>query len=424
MNIVDADKAVATLFGSRRLLDILDVLNGGGEETRIVGGAVRNALLQLPIGDVDLATTAVPDEIIARARAAGFKPVPTGVEHGTVTIVVRGRPFEVTTLREDIATDGRRAIVRFGRDFGRDAQRRDFTVNALSVSADRSLHDPVGGLPDIGAGHIRFIGDARERIREDYLRILRFFRFHAAYGEGPLDRAGLDAAIRERQGLAVLSAERIRAEIMKLVVARRGGEVAQEMSDAGFFERIFAGIAYPVLFARLSKIERTAGDAVLRLGALAIGVREDADRLRTRLRLSNAEHKRLAEMADACVVWHNRDAPPDERDLRTQLFLAGRAAASDALALAHVASGASADDREWMQAANFLRESPEPRLPVTGEDVMASGVRGKLVGAALKSLQARWIGAGFPKEPRAVARLLEEVLAELATAPQQARTPR
>jgi poly(A) polymerase len=423
MNI-DPDSAIAALFESRRLLDLLDVLNGDGEETRIVGGAVRNALLGLPTGDVDLATTAHPDVVIARAKTARFKPVPTGIEHGTVTVVVRGHPFEVTTLRQDIATDGRRATVRFGRDFDEDARRRDFTVNALSISADRKLHDPVGGLPDLKAGRIRFIGDARQRIREDYLRILRFFRFHAAYGEGPLDRTGRDAAITERQGLAVLSAERVRAELMKFVLARHAGEVAQEISEAGFFERIFGGIAYPVLFARLTQIERTADDPVLRLGALAVSVREDADRLRARLRLSNAEHKRLAEMADARAVWRNRDAVPDERDLRTQLFLVGRLAASDALALGQAASGAPPDDADWRAAAEFLAQTPEPRLPLTGEDVMARGrVRGKLVGAALKSLQARWIRAGFPKEPATVARLLDEVLAEVAPA-SGVRTPR
>jgi poly(A) polymerase len=422
MNI-DPEKVIAALFESRKLLDLLDVLNRDGEETRIVGGAVRNALLGLPTGDVDLATTAHPNVVIARAKTARFKPVPTGIEHGTVTVVVRGHPFEVTTLRQDIATDGRRATVRFGRDFDQDARRRDFTVNALSISADRKLHDPVGGLPDLKAGRIRFIGDPRERIREDYLRILRFFRFHAAYGEGPLDHTGRDAAVTEREGLAVLSAERIRAEIMKFVLARRAGEAAQEISDAGFFERIFGGIAYPLLFARLTQIERTADDAVLRLGALAVSVREDADRLRARLRLSNAEHKRLAEMADARAVWRNRDAVPHERDLRTQLFLAGRLAASDALALAQAASGASPDDADWRAAAEFLAQTPEPRLPLTGEDVMASGrVRGKLVGAALKSLQARWIRAGFPKEPATVARLLDEVLSEVAPAP-RGRTP-
>ncbi len=420
---MDSDKAIAGLFDSQRLRDVLDVMNGEGEETRVVGGAVRNALLQLRTDDVDLATTALPETVVARAKAAGFKPVPTGIDHGTVTVIVRGRPFEVTTLRQDIATDGRHATVRFGRSFDEDARRRDFTVNALSVSADRKLHDPVGGLADLEAGRIRFIGAPIERIREDYLRILRFFRFHAAYGQGPLDRAGLDAAIAGREGLAVLSAERIRAELMKFVVARRAGEVAQQISDAGFFEHIFGGIAYPALFARLVQLERTAKDPVLRLGALAVSVREDADRLRDRLRLSNAEYKRLIEMADARVAWRHRQAAPDENELRAKLFLSGRIAASDALALAHAASGASPHDPGWLQAAEFLAAAPEPRLPLSGDDVVASGrVRGRLVGAALKSLQARWIRAGFPKEPAVVARLLDEVLSELAP-PSEARTP-
>jgi poly(A) polymerase len=419
---IDPDKAIAALFGSRRLLDILDVLNGGGEETRIVGGAVRNSLLGLPTGDVDLATTALPEAVIARTQAAGFKPVPTGIDHGTITVVVRGRPFEVTTLRQDVATDGRHAVVRFGRDFDEDARRRDFTVNALSVSRDRALHDPVGGLPDLKAGRIRFIGEPAERIREDYLRILRFFRFHSAYGEGPLDRGGLDATIAEREGLAVLSAERIRTEMMKFVITRRAADIAQEISDAGFFERIFGGIAYPAFFARMTEIEPAASDAVLRLGGLAIAVHEDADRLRQRLRLSNAEYKRLVEMADARIVWRNREGVPDEGDLRAQLFLAGRVAASDALALTHAASGAPPLDADWLAAAAFLAETPEPRLPLNGDDVMASGVRGRLVGAALKSLQARWIRAGFPKEPAIVTRLLDEVLSELPSAP-RVRTP-
>ncbi|MBV8848456.1 MAG: CCA tRNA nucleotidyltransferase, partial [Methylobacteriaceae bacterium] len=190
------------------------------------------------------------------------------------------------------------------------------------------------------------------------------------------------------------------------------------------FEGIFGGIAYPALFARLTQIEHTAGDAVLRLGALAVWVREDADRLRERMRLSNAEHKRLAEMADARIVWHNRESAPDERDLQTQLFLVGRAAASDALAFTHAESGAPPGDPAWLAAADFLAQTPQPRLPITGEDVLASGrIRGKLVGAALKSLQARWIRAGFPQEPAVMARLLDEVLAEVAP-PQGMQTPR
>src|SRR4029077_2464537 len=202
------------------LARLLDVLDAGGEEARVVGGAVRNALLGIPIGEIDIATTAVPDEVVRRAKNAGFKPVPTGIEHGTVTVVIGGRPFEVTTLREDVETFGRHANVRFGRDWKKDAERRDFSMNALSAGADGHVHDYVGGLADLKARRVRFIGEASKRIAEDYLRILRFFRFHAAYGHGLPDAAGLAACIAARAGLGQLSRERVRMELLKLLLAR------------------------------------------------------------------------------------------------------------------------------------------------------------------------------------------------------------
>ena len=168
----------------------------------MVGGAVRNALLKIPVADIDIATTALPAEVIRRAKAAGIKSVPTGIDHGTVTLVVDGHPFEITTLREDTETFGRKAKVAFGRDWVRDAERRDFTINGLSVDAAGVVHDHVGGLDDIAARRVRFIGDPAARIAEDYLRILRFFRIHAAYGAGEPDRAGYLACIGARAGLA------------------------------------------------------------------------------------------------------------------------------------------------------------------------------------------------------------------------------
>src|ERR1700732_1147099 len=167
---------------------VLGLLNGDGEEARVVGGAVRNALLKIPLGDIDIATTALPDEVVRRAKAAGIKSVPTGIEHGTVTLVVDAQPFEVTTLREDTETFGRKAKVSFGRDWVGDARRRDFTINALSADAEGVVHDHVGGLDDIQARRVRFIGDAGQRIAGDYLRILRFFCIHAAFGAGAPDR--------------------------------------------------------------------------------------------------------------------------------------------------------------------------------------------------------------------------------------------
>src|SRR6478752_7269295 len=209
---------------------VLALLNGNGEEARVVGGAVRNALLKIPVGDIDIATTALPDEVIRRANAAGIKSVPTGIEHGTVTLVVEGHPFEVTTLREDTETDGRRAKVAFGRDWVRDAERRDFTINGLSVDAEGVVHDHVGGLADIAVRRVRFIGDAGQRIAEDYLRILRFFRMHAAYGTGEPDRAGYLACIDGRAGLSNLSAERVRMEMLKLVIAEGAAVAVQAMA--------------------------------------------------------------------------------------------------------------------------------------------------------------------------------------------------
>src|SRR5215470_4441671 len=221
---------------------VLSLLNDRGEEARVVGGAVRNALLGIPIGDIDIATTALPDEVIRRAKAAGIRSVPTGIAHGTVTLVVNAHPFEVTTLREDTETFGRKAKVSFGRDWVGDAHRRDFTINALSVGADGVVHDYVGGLEDIAARRVRFIGDPTGRIEEDYLRILRFFRIHAAFGVGEPDRAGYLACIRARAGLASLSAERVRMEMLKLLIADAALVAVTAMVDGGLLQAIFGGV--------------------------------------------------------------------------------------------------------------------------------------------------------------------------------------
>ncbi len=196
----DMQARIAAFLGRPALARVLDALNGGGEETRVVGGAVRNLLLGTPASDVDLATTALPEDTMRRGRAAGFKAVPTGIEHGTVTLVEEGESFEVTTLRQDVETDGRRAKVVFGRDFAADALRRDFTINALGLDRSGQVHDFCGGLADLAARRIRFIGEPAARIAEDYLRILRFFRFQAQYGVGEPDAAGLAACIAGAAG--------------------------------------------------------------------------------------------------------------------------------------------------------------------------------------------------------------------------------
>jgi poly(A) polymerase len=405
-------------LNERRLADLFAVLDGGGEETRVIGGAIRNAWLGLPPGDIDLATTALPSVVIARLEAAGMRAVPTGLAHGTVTAIVEGQPFEVTTLREDVETDGRRARVVFGRDFAHDARRRDFTVNALSCDRHGTIFDYVGGLDDLAARRIRFIGQAQARIREDYLRVLRFFRFHAAYGEGELDRQGFAAAIAERAGLAQLSRERIRAELLKLVVARRAAAVVGELATAGLLGPLIAGVPQPSMLRRVIAIESSLDrppDPILRLAGLALVVGEDAVRLRMMLRLSNEEHGRLAGAAHALAQLNRLQQPPGPSGLREFLFRNGRPAAADAMLLAHAGARADPADAAFVHAHRFLADTPPPHLPFSGADILSRGIgSGRAVGDILKTLQATWIRAGFPKDPAVLARLLDEALAKRA----------
>jgi poly(A) polymerase len=410
----DGRLADRRLLETGRLARALAALNGDGEETRLVGGAVRDLALGAVVADFDLATTALPDVVIQRARAAGFGVAPTGVAHGTVTVIVDGRPIEATTLRRDVDTDGRHAKVAFGRDFRDDARRRDFTINALSLSPDGVVHDYVGGLIDLAARRVRFIGEARQRIREDYLRILRFFRFSARYGEGGLDKLGFEAAIAEREGLAILSRERVRAELMKLLVAPQAAQVLVALCEAGLLQPLVAGQTDAARFARLTAIEaagETVPDPLLRLGALCVLIEDDAERLRERLRLSNAETDRLAALGRGLADLHDGETPPSLSALRRLLFERRRQGALDALALFHADSGAGVDDWRFVRARAFLLSTAEPTLPITGADVVARGVaHGQRIGATLKKLQALWIRAGFPRQPETLARLLDEAL--------------
>ena len=401
----------ARLLDDPRLATLFAVLAPTGAETRVIGGAVRDALYGLPPHEIDLATTALPDVVMRAAAVAGIKAVPTGIEHGTVTLVVAGTPYEVTTLREDVETDGRYAKVRFGGDFEQDASRRDFTVNALSLTPDGRLHDYVGGLDDLAARRIRFIGDAATRIREDYLRVLRFFRFNASHGAGDFDRDGLHESILAREHLARLSRERVRAELLKLLVAGRAPEVVRAMSQAGVIE-VILGIGYPARLARLADFETAQGkkpDAVLRLAAFAVLTVEDAERLRDRLRLSNDEAARLSAAAKTLAALHGLEAPPPVSHLREMLFVCGARAARDGLALAFAASRATPDDSRWIEAARYLDETPVPVFPLRGADLIARGLEpGKNLGATLNVLQKAWIRAGFPRDPATLQTLVEQ----------------
>ena len=240
-------------------LAVLAALNGDGVETRAVGGAVRNALLGLPVTEIDLATTAEPDRVIALAERAGLKTVPTGIDHGTVTVIVEGKPFEVTTLRRDVETFGRHAKVAYTTSWEEDAKRRDFTLNALYADRDGNVFDPIGGYGDLQAGRVRFIGEAEARIKEDYLRILRFFRFHAYYGKGAMDEEGLQAAVRLRAGLEQLSAERVAGEMRRILVAPGAIGAVEALFDHGLLTTVLGGVPRLVRFERLVAIEEANG---------------------------------------------------------------------------------------------------------------------------------------------------------------------
>ena len=392
------------------LAQLLAVLDRDGEEARVVGGAVRNALLGLPHGDIDIATTALPAEVMRRAEAAGFKAVPTGFEHGTITVVIAGRPFEVTTLREDVETFGRHATVKFGRDWKRDAERRDFTMNGLSLSADGEVHDTVGGVADLNARRVRFIGDAATRIAEDYLRILRFFRFHAYYGEGHPDAEGLHAAIAARAGLEQLSRERVRMELMKLLLAPHGVGALAVMAEAGLLGALIGGVPYLASFSNTAKVEVAAGlapDSTRRLGALAVWIAEDAERLWRRLRLSNAEHERLS----AVDGWWRVSPAMSEAAARELIYRVGPEYFTERVLLAWVRSDAKANDAQWCALATLPQRWNAPVFPIKAADFIARGVeKGPLLGAALERAEKAWVAAGFPLERRALNDIANEAI--------------
>jgi poly(A) polymerase len=396
---------------------VLKLLNGGGEEARVVGGAVRNALLDIPIGDIDIATTAVPEEVVRRAKEAGIKSVPTGIEHGTVTLVADGQPFEVTTLREDTETFGRKAKVAFGRDWAKDAERRDFTINALSAGADGVVHDYVGGLADIAMRRVRFIGDARARIEEDFLRILRFFRIHAAFGKGDVDREGYLACIAARAGLATLSAERMRMEILKLLVADGAVTASVAMTDAGLLQAILGGVTYTGTFDAMIAAERALAlkpDPMRRLAALAVAVTEDARRLATRLRLSNSEARALDSMGHR---WWRLDGM-DEARAKRRLYRLGEGPYRDRLLLAWARAGRERDAARWIALARLPERFTPPKFPLKAADFVSRGVaEGPALGHVLTLAEDAWLAADFPLEPAALASLADQAVARLSRDP-------
>lgn len=412
----------ADWLADKHLQRLLAALAQGGEEARVAGGAVRNTLMGQPVADVDIATTCLPEEIMRRAEAEGFKPVPTGIEHGTITVVAGGKPYEITTLRADVETDGRRAKVSFGRDWKLDAERRDFTINALYADADGSIVDLVGGIADIEARRLRFIGDAEARIREDYLRILRFFRFFAWYGEGRPDAEGLKACVRLKEGLAQLSAERVWAELKKLLSAPDPSRALLWMRQAGVLTAALPesekwGIDAVHGLTKAEKDLGWAADPMLRLEAI---VPPDAARMKTlaeRLRFSTAEADRLRYWALSTAV----EPKTTEGELAKRLYRGNRQGFVDRLRLSLAGARVRAveDNKALLEAGGFSRllafalKWEKPVFPLKGADLTALGATpGPKLGEILKNLEAEWIEAGFASDRDA---LLERAAKALET---------
>ncbi|MGZ3312775.1 MAG: CCA tRNA nucleotidyltransferase [Caulobacteraceae bacterium] len=378
---------------TRAVIGALEARGGAGC-ARFVGGCVRNVLVGRDIDDIDIATVLTPDEIMAALTAAGLRYVPTGVEHGTVTAIAEGRPYEVTTLRRDVETDGRRAVVAYTRDWAEDAERRDLRLNALYMDADGLIYDPTGaGVADALAGRIVFVGEAESRIREDYLRILRFFRFRAWFGRGAPDAAGLAACAALKGGLERLSAERVSKELLKLLAAEDPREAAGEMAEAGVLAVILPEARPPVRLNALVEIERSLGekDAELRLAALLPGDPAVVGAAAQRLRLSNAQRERLEAAAppDPAI---RADMTPAEA--RRRLYVLGARAFEDRLRLAWAERGG--EGGAWLALLRLARAWVRPKFPLTGHDAAAAGLApGPQVGEALRRAEAFWVEQDF-----------------------------
>ncbi|MEN0088160.1 MAG: CCA tRNA nucleotidyltransferase [Pseudomonadota bacterium] len=393
----------AGFLSASSLVAVFDALEAARGEVRVNGGAVRNALMGEPVSDVDLSTDLVPSAVIEAAKAAGLKSVPTGMDHGTITIVSGGDAYEVTTLREDIETDGRHAVVKFGTNWQADAHRRDFTVNAIYASRDGTLTDYVGGLEDIRTRTIRFIGNAGDRIAEDHLRILRLFRFFAWYGPervGRPDADALRASARMKDELASLSVERVWKELRKMLAAPDPSKSLLWMRTTGVLNIVLPESEKWGIDAihGLVEAEREHGwspDALLRLAAIVPLRVDDLVALAKRLRLSNADRDGLVEMAS--VPTPNGDLPTDE--WREMMYRNGKTALARRLKLAIAVTAARGEDAP---AAKLLAQLEEvesfskPQFPLSGADLIAMGAeQGPSLGKHLARLETTWLASGF-----------------------------
>ncbi len=380
---------------------VLAALTEGGRPARFVGGCVRDTLMGRTISDIDIATPLLPDAVIAATKAAGLKAIPTGIDHGTVTVVADGQPFEVTTLRRDVATDGRRAVVAFTDDWREDAARRDFTINALSADPDGTVHDYFGGVEDARAGRVRFVGDPVRRIEEDVLRLLRFFRFYAQLGTPPPDPAALEACQAMAGRIGSLSGERVRVEILKLLAAPDPlpawrlmidhDVAAHTFEETGDFERLSGLVA----------VEPEA-DPIRRLAALQTLGREGAELLADRLKTSRDERDRLIALADRGAAI---DPAMSEGDMRQVIYRLGGAVARDAVLLAWAGSP---EDRRFEGLLRLAGSWEAPRFPLKGRDALALGMdAGPEVGDLLRSIEEDWIAGDFREDRAALLEVLK-----------------
>lgn len=391
----------AEWLGAPDLSAVMEALGDG--HSRVVGGVVRDSLIGRAVRDVDIATDHAPEEASARLEAAGIKVVPTGIAHGTITAVVEGRPFEVTTLRHDVETFGRHARVAFHSDWEADAARRDFTINALYADAGGNLYDYFGGQDDLAAGRVRFIGDPAERIAEDALRILRFFRFHAWYGKGAPDEDGLNACGENALKLDILSIERIRDELLKLLAAPDPAPVLTVMREAGILEHVLPNSSGESALDTLVPLERTLGD-VSALRRLATLLGRDGAALAAigaDMKMSNAQARRLAAMAggEAPVAAHMA-----AKDLRAMVYRNGEQAFIDRAVLDN-----SHDDAEAVRGLiEAARGFTPPEFPVTGYDLEAAGMApGPAMGEAMRVLEDAWVASDFSLDKAALLKLLK-----------------
>jgi poly(A) polymerase len=390
---------------------VVAALTSEGATVRFVGGCVRDALLGRTVKDIDIATHDPPETVTRLLEKAGIKAVPTGIAHGTVTAVVGHAHFEITTLRKDVETYGRRAKVAFTNDWAADAARRDFTFNTLFCAPDGAIYDPFDGIADLRAGRVRFVGNAEARIREDVLRLLRFFRFYAHYGKGAPDEAALSACRKLAHLLPTLSGERVAGELLRLMAADDPASVAMLMEGEGVLTHVLPEAKRITRLAALVAIERGLGeaDALRRLAAALVPGTEAAIAVAERLRLSNAESERLIAVAapESPVT-----VTTDSKVQRRELYRLGKARYRD-LALLSWAGAAKKDGAEEQAYRSMLAaaEAWQPvALPIKGRDVLALGVEnGPEVGRLLKTVEAWWIEGDFRADREACLKKLKSL---------------